>query len=342
MKNLPTSSTRGSRKRDAAALLVLTGLTVLAAVLSILLGPVSLNLSQLAGAFFGGDPQSAAYRIVWFVRLPRTCACLLAGVSLAVSGAMIQAVLSNPLAAPNVIGVNAGAGLMVSLCCAAFPGAVGLVPLAAFAGAFASVILVLFIAQRTGASRITLVLAGVAVSNVFGAGVDAVVTLIPDALNGYSDFRIGGMENVPMSRIAPAFWIILLCLILAMTLHNELDVLLLGSETAQSLGMPVKMLRIVLLAIAAALAGAAVSFSGLIGFVGLIVPHIMRRLVGEDSGILLPASALGGAVFLTACDLLARLLAAPYELPVGVVLSFVGGPFFIWLLLRQRGGRIHD
>ena len=101
-------------------------------------------------------------------------------------------------------------------------------------------------------------------------------------------------------------------------------------------------LQLILLALAAALAGAAISFAGLLGFVGLIVPHIARRLVGEESRFLLPASALGGAALLTACDVLARLLFAPYELPVGIVLSFVGGPFFIWLLLRQRGGRTHD
>ena len=121
-----------------------------------------------------------------------------------------------------------------------------------------------------------------------------------------------------------------------------MDILRLGKETARSLGLPAKKLRLLLLALAAALAGAAVSFCGLLGFVGLIVPHIMRRLAGEESRVLLPACALGGACFLTLCDLLSRLLFRPYELPVGIVLALAGGPFFIWLLLRQRGGRIHD
>ena len=145
-----------------------------------------------------------------------------------------------------------------------------------------------------------------------------------------------------MSRIVPAFWVILPVLVLILSLAGEMDLLLLGTETAQSLGLRAKPLRLLLLLLAAALAGAAVSFSGLLGFVGLIVPHIMRRLVGEESFSLLLASALGGAALLTGCDLLARLLFAPYELPVGIVLSFAGGPFFLWLLLRQRGGRIHD
>ena len=234
--------------------------------------------------------------------------------ALAVSGAVIQSVLNNPLAAPNIIGVNSGAGLMVVLCSALFPQSVALTPLAAFLGAFLGVLLVLFIAERTGASRITLVLAGVAVSNIFSAGIDALVTFFPDAVLSYTDFRIGGLNNLSMDRIVPAFWVVLAALVLLFSLSSEMDILALGRETAQSLG--------------------------LLGFVGLIVPHIMRRTVGEDSLPLLLACALGGASLLTLCDLLSRVLFAPYEIPVGIVLSLAGGPFFIWLLLRQRGGRI--
>lgn len=129
-------------------------------------------------------------------------------------------------------------------------------------------------------------------------------------------------------------------LIAAFSLTNELDVLMLGSETAESLGMRVGKTRIILLAISAALAGAAVSFAGLLGFIGLIAPHIIRRFTGDEARYLLPASALGGAALLLVCDLASRLLFAPYELPVGITLAFIGGPFFIWLLLRQRKGRI--
>lgn len=336
MKRWPTFSIRSKGR----LLAVLALLTALAALLSICLGAVFVPPGQVFGALSGqiiGTPEA---RIVLFARLPRTCGCLLAGMALAVSGAVIQGVLNNPLAAPNIIGVNSGAGLAVALCSAVFPGVSG--PLAAFFGALAGVFLVLFIAEKTGAARITLVLAGVAVSSMFSAGIDAVLTFVPDALNGYSDFRIGGLANLSMSRILPAFWVIAIAMVLALALSGELDILLLGAETAQSLGLPAKPLRLVLLALAAALAGAAVSFCGLLGFVGLIVPHIMRRLVGEESFWLLFSCALGGAALLTYCDLLARMLFAPYELPVGIVLSLAGGPFFIWLLLRQRGGRTHD
>jgi len=313
-------------------LLALLALTLLAALLSLCVGPVTVSL-------FAQD--SLSRYIVAYVRLPRTLACLLAGMALAVSGAIIQSVLANPLAAPNIIGVNSGAGLMVALSCAAAPQN-PLTSAAAFLGALAGVLLVLFLAQRTGAARITVVLAGIAVSNIFSAGIDAVVTFFPDALNGYSDFRIGGFNNLTLAKLNPAGFMILAGVLCALLAAGELDILALGADTAQSLGLNVRRWRLLLLAAAAALAGAAVSFSGLLGFVGLIVPHMARRLVGEQSRPLLAACALGGAALVTLCDLLGRTLFAPYEVPVGIVLSLAGGPFFLWLLLRQRGGRTRD
>ena len=318
----------------------LAALVLAVSLLNLCLGAEKVPPAEVLRALTGGGSGTTAFRIVRYVRLPRLCACLLAGGALAASGAIIQGVLSNALAAPSTIGVNAGAGLTVALCCAIAPTAVKLVPLAAMAGAFLGVMTVLLIARRTGASKITLVLAGVAVSSIFSAGIDAVVTFVPEALNGYSDFRIGGFSGVSMTRLLPALWPALLSFALSLSLHNEMDVLLLGREQAQSLGLPAERLRIVLLGLAAVLAGSAVSVGGLVGFVGLIVPHIMRRLVGEESGPLLVSSVLGGAALLGGCDLLGRMLFAPYEIPVGIVMALAGGPFFIWLL--QRRGRLHD
>ncbi len=317
----------------------LGALAVLSALLSLCLGAAPLGPGEVFSAL-AGRGSGAAAQIVLYARLPRTCGCLLAGAALAAAGTVIQGVLGNPLAAPNVIGVNAGAGLCTALCAALWPDWTAAVPFAAFLGALGGVGLVLGIGARTGASRMTLVLAGVAVSGMFSAGIDAVLTFFPDALNGYTDFRVGGVANLSMGRVVPAFWVILAAFALALSLAGEMDVLLLGEETARSLGLPARRLRVILLALAAALAGAAVSFAGLLGFVGLIAPHMARRLIGEDSSArLLWASALGGAALLTACDILARTLFAPYELPVGVVLSLLGGPFFLWLLFRQRRGR---
>ena len=335
MNSLRISSV--GRKGRAGLLALLAALTVLASVGSLAFGAVPIPPGEVVAALLGRGSGAAA-SIVLYARLPRLCGCLLAGAALACAGVIIQGVLSNPLAAPNVIGVNSGAGLATALCCALAPGAVQITPIAAFLGALAGVLLVLFIAERAGAARITLVLAGVAMSSIFGAGIDAVIAFVPDALSGYTDFRVGGVKNLSMARLAPAFWVILIALLIALSLSNELDLLLLGRETAQSLGLPAKWLRLALLMVAAALAGAAVSFAGLLGFVGLLVPHIMRRAVGEDSFPLLLASALGGGLLLTSCDLASRLIFAPFELPLGVVLSLAGGPFFIWLLLKQRRG----
>lgn len=336
MKNWRISSTRWSEKRKLAVLAVLMLGSV---VLSLCAGSVSLTPGEVLSVLTGQTTQGTAYTIVRFSRLPRTCGCVLAGCALAVSGAIIQSVLANPLAAPNIIGVNSGAGLMTALSCALFPTMVAATPIMAFLGALMGVMLVLFLAERTGAARITLVLAGVAVSSIFSAGIDAVVTIVPEALNGYSDFRIGGMSNLTMGKLAPACIIIVLALAGGFFLCTELDVLMLGADTAQSLGMNARRVRLILLTLAAALAGGAVSFCGLLGFVGLIVPHMVRRVIGEESRVLLTGCALGGAAMLTICDVLARTLFSPYVLSVGIVLSLLGGPFFIWLLLRQRGGR---
>ena len=250
--------------------------------------------------------------------------------------------LANPLASPNIIGVNAGAGLMVGLCCAFLPTMGRGLSGAAFLGAMAAVLLVLGIARRIGASRMTVILAGVAVNAFLNAGTDAVVTLFPDAGIGSADFRVGGFSAVPAGRLWPAALLILMGVALSLTLANELDLLALGEETAHGLGLSVRRMQFLLLGIAAVLAGAAVSFAGQLGFVGLIVPHLARRLVGGGNGILLPMCALSGAALVTFCDLAARLLFAPYELPVGILLSLIGGPFFLMLLVRQRGGRLHD
>ena len=338
MKNWRTSCIPNNKYLRIYA--ALAALVLAVSLLNLCLGAEKVPPAEVLRALTGGGSGTTAFRIVRYVRLPRLCACLLAGGALAASGAIIQGVLSNALAAPSTIGVNAGAGLTVALCCAIAPTAVKLVPLAAMAGAFLGVMTVLLIARRTGASKITLVLAGVAVSSIFSAGIDAVVTFVPEALNGYSDFRIGGFSGVSMARLLPALWPALLSFVLSLSLHNEMDVLLLGREQALSLGLPAERLRIVLLGLAAVLAGSAVSVGGLVGFVGLIVPHIMRRLVGEESGPLLVSSVLGGAVLLGGCDLLGRMLFAPYEIPVGIVMALAGGPFFIWLL--QRRGRLHD
>jgi iron complex transport system permease protein len=311
-----------------------------AAALSLLLGAVRLSPAQLWQALAGGPNNTAGY-IFWYARLPRTLACLLSGAALAVSGAVIQAVLSNKLASPGIIGVNAGAGLAVTVCCVLGLLSGWTIALSAFGGAMISVLLVVFTAEKTGASRTTVILGGVAVNSFLGALSEALTSLVPDAGVLSGDFRVGGFSSVVPVRLMPAGILICAALIIILTLHNDLDVLALGEETARSLGMPVRKMRTLFLILSAMLAGASVSFAGLLGFVGLIVPHAVRSLVGSESRKMLPLCAIGGAGFVTACDLAARLVFIPYELPVGILMSVLGGPFFLCLLAKRKGGRAH-
>ncbi len=323
--------------------LLFTGAVILfvtSIILSCCIGSAAISLPELMEAVKQGigAVETPVARIFWYARLPRTIACALAGAALAVSGAVIQGVLTNQLASPGIIGVNAGAGLAVTVCCAlgAFSG--WAIAGAAFGGAVTAVLLVALTAQKIGASRTTVILGGVAVNSCLNAASEAISILVPDAGMQAADFRVGGFSNVAYVRLLPAGVFILIGLILLFTLTNELDVISLGEDTAQGLGMPVKKMRTVFLGLSALLAGAAVSFAGLLGFVGLIVPHIARKLVSAENGKLLPFCALLGASFVTLCDLFARTLFTPYEIPVGIIMSFIGGPFFLFLLIHRRGG----
>lgn len=177
-----------------------------------------------------------------------------------------------------------------------------------------------------------------ALNSILNAVCESVTVLDTDVAMLSIDFRVGGFSAVSYMRLLPAAGLIALALAVLFTLCNELDVVTLGDETAQGVGLRVGRYRMLFLVLAALLAGAAVSFAGLLGFVGLIVPHFVRRFTGNESGRLLPMCAVAGAGFVTLCDMAARLLFAPYELPVGILMSVVGGPVFLYMLIRHKGG----
>ena len=327
----------GQSKHKIEILLLVAGvMCVVSALLSLCLGSAKLTLTDVWNAVTTGADSGVAGRIFWYSRLPRTLACMLAGGGLAVSGSIIQNVLTNKLASPGIIGVNAGAGLAVTVCCAFGFISGWAIAGAAFVGSLVAVLLVAFTAQKVGASKSTVILGGVAVNSFLTAVTEAITTLIPEVGMQTADFRVGGFSAVAYTRLIPAGVLIVLGLIVTITLCNELDVMSLGEDTAQGLGLSVKKMRTIFLGLAAMLAGASVSFAGLLGFVGLIVPHVARKLVGSESGKLIPFCALCGGTFVTMCDLIARITFAPYEIPVGILMSFIGGPFFIFLLLRRR------
>ena len=340
MNSLSKSCSANNKRSKRITRLYAAGCLLLfaAAFLGIFVGSTPLSVSGMVSAFSEGLSATAEGKIFLYVRLPRTLASLMCGAALAVSGAVIQGVLANHLASPSIIGVNAGAGLAVTLCTAF--GVYGGLRLSFFAffGAFAAVMTVSLLARRIGASRGTLILLGVAVNSLLNAVSDAVVSFIPEVGIMSNDFKIGEFSAVTFDRLLPAAVFIIASLIILFTLTNELDDLTLGEDSAKALGMNTAFTRTVFFMLAAVLAGCAVSLAGLLSFVGLIVPHAIRRLAGSKSSRLLPLSALFGASFVCLCNTAATSLFSPYEIPVGIIMAFLGAPFFVFLLIKGKGG----
>ena len=306
--------------------------------LGVLFGSTRLNLWEAVLELIKGNIESPEARILVYVRIPRVLGGLVCGMALAVSGAVIQGVLANRLASPSIIGVNAGAGLAVTV-----SSALGIIggfqtSLFAFLGAFITVILVSLGARRWGASRGTVILMGVAINALLGAISDTVTTLVPEVSVMKNDFKIGDFSSVTYAKLVPAAILILLAVFLLITLSSDLDVLSLGDESAKGLGMSTSLMRAVFLLLSALLAGAAVSVCGLLSFVGLLIPHAVRRVATSESRHLIPLCALFGAGFVSLCDTVARVIFAPYELPVGIIMAFLGAPFFIFVLIKGKGG----
>ncbi len=314
-------------------------LLLLSAFLSLVSGAASIPLSDLLEAALAG-PESVAGYVFWYSRLPRTVACIAAGFALSISGAVIQSVLANALAAPGIIGVNSGAGFAVTLATALGAVSGWMISASAFLGAMVTSLAIMVISRKTRASRTSVLLAGVSLNYILGAFSDAVLSLVPQASMTSGDFRVGGFSSISHVRLYPAAIIIALSALAVFTLSNELEVLSLGDDEARTLGLDASVMRVVFLLLASALAGAAVSFAGLLGFVGLLVPNGIRRLLRGDNRLLLPLSGLGGAVLVTLCDIVSRMMFRPYELPVGIMLSLIGGPVFLILVLKRRKGRV--
>ncbi|NSW54286.1 MAG: iron ABC transporter permease [Anaerolineae bacterium] len=317
---------------------VLLAAAILLALASMVCGASTLGARD-AVQWLSGSADASVDAIFRYIRLPRTLACLLVGSALAAAGLLLQTALNNPLASPGVIGVNAGSGLFVVAASILFPSVFWVRGLAALGGALAAALWVYALARRGGASRVTIILAGVAISSLLAAGMDAIVTLYPTAIMDRTAFFIGGFSSIYSGALLVALPFLLAGFLGAAFLAGRLDLLLLGDEVAASLGLHVERTRFLAILFAAALAAGAVSIAGLVGFVGLIVPHMVRRLTGGALRRSLPVTILLGGCLVLGCDLLARLLFAPYEVPAGILLSLIGAPFFLYLILNRRKHR---
>jgi iron complex transport system permease protein len=327
-------------RRMAVVLLGLGALLVLAVALGLVVGPSALSTAEVWDALTG-EAGGAAADIVLRVRLPRVVLAALVGASLAVAGTLFQALLRNPLADPYILGVSGGAALG-GICVLALGGALGLgyaaVPPAAFAGAVLTILLLLAVSGGTGRlSPTTLLLTGV-VFNAFASAAIIFLASVAGMVEGAAIF-LWLIGNLSDARFEVAGWVaafLALGLACALPLARQLNLLALGEEPAAQLGTDVERVKRVLLFATSLMVGAAVSVSGLIGFVGLIIPHLLRLLFGPDHRLLVPAAALGGAGFLVLCDTAARTLLGGRELPVGAITAVVGGPLFLILLRRHH------
>jgi iron complex transport system permease protein len=316
-------------------------LLVAVAFVGLGVGPSGLSLREVAGVLLGGDTSGATADIVLRVRLPRVLLAGLVGASLAVSGVLFQALLRNPLADPYVLGVSGGAALG-GIAVLSLGGAFGLgytaVPPAGFAGAVATTLLLYAIAGSGGrVSATNLLLTGV-VFNAFASAAIVFMASLAGLSEGASIY-LWLIGSLSASRVDVAGWVALFLvagLASALPMARSLNLLTLGEEGAAQLGVEVERVKRVLLFATSLMVGAAVSVAGLIGFVGLIIPHLLRLVLGSDHRLLVPAAALGGGAFLVLCDTIARSLLGGRELPVGAITAIAGGPLFLWLLRRHH------
>jgi len=322
-------------------LFVLLLIVLFLGVLGLVCGSVSIKFSDVISVILGQDTTTKNASIIWTVRFPRVIGGILAGAGLATAGVILQNVMNNSLASPNTIGVNSGAGFFVMLSMIILPHNFWGKSLFAFVGALITTMLILGLAYVAEKSRITIVLAGITISSFLSAGMNMIKILDPDITINSTQFLIGSLSGVTLKMlIVPAIGI-LLGFTATIVFSKALNMLALGDGVASSVGLSVNFFRILFVVLASVLAGSVVSFAGLIGFVGLIVPHVARFLFGQDAGMLIPSSALLGAVFVLLSDLLCRTIFSPYEIPVGIALALAGGPFFLYLLMRKGGRRVN-
>ncbi|PYI54304.1 iron ABC transporter permease [Paenibacillus flagellatus] len=318
----------------SAVILVFLVLAVCGMLLGFTVGAVDVPLSEVVRVAWG-ETNTEHYPILWNIRFPRTIAAALAGIGLSLSGALLQGVMRNPMADPHIIGVSSGAGLLGIAMLLVFPSHGHLLVPAAFVGAMAAAFLIYALAWDKGVSPMRIILSGVAVSALLNSAISGLFTFYSDRVEGAVSFMVGSLAAKSWAHVDTLLPYTAAGAALAWMAAQRMNVLMLGDATARSLGLPVEGYRLFFTAVGTLLAASSVSVVGLLGFVGLIVPHAARLLVGNDYRVLLPCSALLGVIVMTACDTLARVAFAPVELPVGIVTGIIGAPFFLYLLRRK-------
>ena len=311
---------------------IFAAFTVFAMVFSLIFGSADISFASIMHTLMG-HVETTDDMVIWNIRFPRNIVGALVGANLAVSGAILQAVMKNPLADPGIVGVSSGAGLAGVMMLIFMPEASLLLTPVAFVGAMLSAAAVYALAWKNGIRPSRIILAGVAVSAFLGSGISALLVFYSDKVQGALLWMVGGLSARSWPQVEALFPYTVLGLVLALAGCKALTILSLGDETARGLGVPVEKVRFSMTAVAALLAAG--SIAGLIGFVGLVVPHIVRLIIGTDYKYVVPGSAILGAGVLVFCDTLGRVLFSPIEIPAGIIMAFLGAPFFLYLLRRS-------
>lgn len=321
------------RQRTALLFLLLAGILALTTLFSLSVGSVKIEISEIFQSLLGN--KTDYHTILWNIRYPRVAFSLITGVNLALSGLLLQAVLKNPLADPGIMGISSGSALGATIIMLVYPVATRFVPLVAFFSGMAAFFMILALSWDTEISPLRLILSGVAVNAIIGGFQSILMTFYSDRLQGVVTWLNGDLSGLTWSRFylvlgysVPIYLIIIL-------LIQRLNVLSLSDGMIYSLGISVRKYRILVSAIGVFLAAITVSQVGLISFVGLIVPHVARLLVGGNYKRLVPFTMFLGALIVALADTFARIVISPLEIPIGTIMSIVGGPFFLYLLAKN-------
>lgn len=338
-----------SKKGKFLFTLLLFVLLIFAGCISLAHGQIKMSISSVISIVLAnmnmpydwlGSFTREEQAVIWYIRMPRILVGMLVGAALGISGAVMQGVFSNPLAAPGVIGVSAGAatGAVFAIALGVASTSMFMMPLFAFGGAMVAVVLTVFLAMRNGKIPVmTLLLAGVAVGMLLGAITSAILLLLNEQqTQQYLFWMVGGLDYRRWEHVYMAAPPIFLGIFIMVTLSRHLNILVLGETEAKAVGMNVTAFRLGLLSLASFTTATSVCVSGNIGFVGLVIPHMMRMLVGPDHRVLLPVSAIGGALFLVFCDTLGRSILPPAEIRVGIMTALLGTPYFLYLLRKMQ------
>ena len=333
---LPLAERRKATK--ITVIMLFAVISVLSVLICTGIGSVKFSVAEVAKALFVSD-DSMARLLIWNLRFPRVLVGGLVGVCLSLAGCILQGVMRNTMASPSTIGVTGGASFIGYITLVAFPAYAYLLPVGSIIGAFVTTMLIYALAYQKGVSPVKMILSGMAVSALFNAFNDMIKTFFADSVGNASGFLVGGLNGTGWESFQMILPYAVVGIFTCAFLPAKMNILMLGDETANALGLRTEIFRFFLIAVSSLLAGAAISVAGLISFVGLVVPHIARLLVGSDYKYLFPASALLGFSLVTVCDTVGRVILPPGEVPVSIILSFIGAPFFLYLLRTREGKR---